>query len=97
MGIRFSRRISPFPGLRFNVSRSGVSTSFGTHGAWLTLSRKRTLSFGLPGSGIRFTRSISGRAARDGAGAARSTPSRLGLLLMIAAVLAAAFAVLRLS
>ena len=36
MGFRFSRRIKVAPGIRLNVSKSGVSTSVGRKGAWLT-------------------------------------------------------------
>ena len=56
MGFRFHRTIRLFPGLRLNVSKSGVSASIGTRGAWLTFGRKGTrTTVGLPGTGISYT------------------------------------------
>ena len=56
MGFRFHRTIRLLPGLRLNVSKSGVSTSIGTRGAWLTFGRKGTrTTVGLPGTGISYT------------------------------------------
>lgn len=37
MGFRFYRRFPLFPGLRLNLSRSGVSASIGRRGSWVTL------------------------------------------------------------
>lgn len=57
MGWRFYKRISIFPGLRLNLSRSGVSASIGHRGAWYTVgARGRRVTIGLPGSGIFYTR-----------------------------------------
>jgi hypothetical protein len=56
MGFRFQRRFKIFPGVRVNLSRSGVSTSIGTKGAHVTLGDgkiRETLS--LPGSGLSYT------------------------------------------
>ncbi|MBS0396467.1 MAG: DUF4236 domain-containing protein, partial [Proteobacteria bacterium] len=36
MGFRFQRRVRILPGLRLNLSKSGVSASVGGRGAWLT-------------------------------------------------------------
>lgn len=57
MGFRFYRRIRIFPGLRMNLSKSGISTSIGGRGAWLTFrpGHKVRSTVGLPGSGLRFT------------------------------------------
>lgn len=53
MGFRFQKRIKLLPGLSVNLSKSGVSSSFGATGARVTLGhgQKRT-TLGLPGSGI---------------------------------------------
>ena len=40
MSFRFQRRINIGPGLRLNMSKSGVSTSVGRKGAWLTFGNK---------------------------------------------------------
>ena len=53
---RFSRHFKVIPGIRFNLSNSGVSTSVGRRGAWFTIGPKGTRStVGLPGSGLSYT------------------------------------------
>jgi len=37
MPLRFFKRVRIAPGLRLNLSRSGVSTSVGGRGGWLTM------------------------------------------------------------
>jgi hypothetical protein len=73
MGLRFRRRFSILPGLRLNLSRSGVSTSFGRRGLWVTYGKRgRRLTVGLPGSGLSYTsvsKARSGVRARPGSGA----------------------------
>ena len=55
MGFRFRRRIRVLPGLYVNISKSGVSTSIGGHGATLNLSKRGTrTTIGLPGSGLSW-------------------------------------------
>ena len=54
--FRFYRRVSIFPGLSINVSKSGPSLTVGMRGAHVTLGRKgirRTV--GIPGTGIYYT------------------------------------------
>jgi len=72
MGLRYRRRISILPGLRLNVSRSGISTSIGRRGLWVTYGRRgRRTTVGLPGSGISYTSVSTARsAARGRSGAA---------------------------
>lgn len=57
MGFRFNRRIKILPGIRLNLSRSGVSTSICGRGAWLTFrpGHKARATVGLPGTGISYT------------------------------------------
>jgi hypothetical protein len=56
MGLRFHRRLSILPGLRFNLSRSGLSVSVGHRGAWITAGHgKRRIAVGLPGTGLSYT------------------------------------------
>lgn len=53
MGIRFRRSIRIFPGLRVNVSGSGVSATVGPSGASVNVGSHGTYAnVGLPGSGI---------------------------------------------
>ena len=56
MPIRFRRTYKIFPGVRINVSKSGISTTIGPRGFHLTFSKhgiRRTI--GLPGTGISET------------------------------------------
>ncbi len=53
MGFRLWRRVHLVPGLRANISRSGISLSIGHRGAWYTVGpRGRRVTLGLPGTGI---------------------------------------------
>jgi hypothetical protein len=63
MGFRFSRRIKIAPGVRLNVSQSGLSTSVGRKGAWMTFGSKGTRStVGIPGTGLSYTETRRGGA-----------------------------------
>jgi len=57
MAFRFSKRIKIAPGVRLNVSKSGVSTSLGGRGGTVNLSSKgvRT-TVGIPGSGLSWSK-----------------------------------------
>jgi Protein of unknown function (DUF4236) len=57
MGFRFRRSVRLFPGVRLNASRSGLSMSVGTRGAWYTVGPRgrRRATVGLPGTGISYT------------------------------------------
>jgi hypothetical protein len=58
MAWRFYRRVSLIPGLRANLSKSGVSLSIGHRGLWYTLGpHRRRVTVGLPGSGLYWTKS----------------------------------------
>ena len=60
MPLRFSRHFKIAPGIRLNVSKSGVSTSVGTRGAWFTFGTKGTrATVGIPGTGISYTETHS--------------------------------------
>ena len=69
MGFRFSRRIRILPGVRLNLSKSGVSTSIGGHGAWLTFGKRGTrATVGIPGTGLSYstTTSTTSSSSRPG-------------------------------
>src|ERR1700733_287736 len=60
MSIRLWRRFKVAPGIRLNLSKSGLSTSFGTHGMWYTIGpRGQRVTAGRPGSGLFVTEKIS--------------------------------------
>lgn len=51
--VRFQKRITLFPGLRLNLSRSGISWTGGVRGLSVNRGKKGTyLNAGLPGTGL---------------------------------------------
>lgn len=63
--IRFRKSIKLLPGVRINLSRSGISTSVGVRGARVTVGpRGRTTSVGLPGTGLSHTSTTRATPAR---------------------------------
>ena len=58
MALRFRRTIRVLPGIRLNLSRSGISTSVGVRGAHVTVGLGRVrATVGLPGSGLSYSES----------------------------------------
>ena len=56
MEFRFFKRINIFPGIYLNLSKSGISISFGVTGAKITIGKKGIRkTFGLPGTGLFYT------------------------------------------
>lgn len=63
MGLRFQRSVRIAPGLRLNLSKSGVSASLGRPGATLNIGRRGVEgSAGLPGTGLSYRRRVAGRS-----------------------------------
>jgi len=57
MKFKFRKRIKIAPGIRINISKSGISTSIGRPGATINLSKRGTrVSAGIPGTGISTTK-----------------------------------------
>ncbi len=56
MGFRFRKIISVIPGVKVNLSKSGASTSIGGHGATVNVgtSGKKTVTLGIPGTGMSY-------------------------------------------
>lgn len=64
MRFRFRRSIKILPGIRLNLSKSGVSTSIGVPGATANLGRRGTkATVGLPGTRVSYSEKISGPPA----------------------------------
>jgi hypothetical protein len=60
-GLRFRKSWSILPGVKVNVSKTGVSTSLGGHGATVNLgTRTRTATFGIPGTGLSYRMPLGG-------------------------------------
>lgn len=75
MGFRFRRSFRVFPGLKINVSKSGVSESIGGRGAWFTIGPRGTrTTAGIPGSGLSYTTQSN---------ALGGLPAVLGLILIL--------------
>lgn len=62
--MRFRRRIRIAPGLRLNLSGSGVSMSAGPRGASVTVGSKGVWgNVGIPGTGLYSRQKLHGRSA----------------------------------
>jgi len=62
MAWNYRKRIKILPGIHLNVSKKGVSTTFGVRGASITTSKRGTyLNTSIPGTGIYKREKISGK------------------------------------
>lgn len=71
MGMRFRRSVKIAPGIKVNLTKSGVGMTFGGKGAHYSVhsSGRHTRSMGLPGTGLYFQSSSGGGSHR------RSSPA----------------------
>ena len=60
MGFRFQRRVKIAKGVRLNLSKSGVSTSFGRPGFRINIGRRSGITTGIPGTGLSYRSSLGG-------------------------------------
>ena len=91
MGLRFQRRIRLAPGLFLNVSKRGVSLSFGRPGATVNIGGKGgpRATVGLPGTGVSYTaRLASANSSMQGRGWLKI----LAILVLIALTIAGLWA-----
>jgi hypothetical protein len=80
MGLRFHRVFSLLPGVRLNVSKSGLSTSVGPRGADVNIGRHGiTTNAGIPGTGLSYRQKMGSRG------------SKLGIVALVGALAFAAF------
>ena len=93
--LRFRRTLRPLPGVRLNLSKSGVSTSVGTRGAWFTIGHGKTReTVGLPGTGVSYTEQQSiGTPPGDEAAPASSSVGRGVLVWLVAFLVVAVVAI----
>src|SRR5262245_41725114 len=71
-GLVFRKEISLLPGVRLNISKSGISLSLGPKGAHVTSGPRGTfLNLDLHGSGVYYRRKL---AAKDGDSDAEKKP-----------------------
>jgi tetratricopeptide (TPR) repeat protein len=75
--FRFRRSVKLGPGVRLNVSKTGLGVSAGPQGARMSMhsSGRRTTSAGIPGTGLGYTATRSGAGQQQtGSSRAASTP-----------------------
>ena len=66
MGFRLRKTIKLFPGVKLNLSKSGISTSIGVPGATINVSKRGTRStVGIPGTGISYSEKLSGQSSTN--------------------------------
>jgi len=88
MALRFRKSFKVAPGVRINLSKSGVSTSVGGRGFTTNLSKRGTrVTAGIPGSGLSMSKLYS--AGKKGAVQTAPTPlwAHVVTWLIIAGVL----------
>ena len=67
MGFRFRQILKIAPGVRLNVTKSGISTSIGRRGATVNLGRgKKRITVGVPGTGISYTKAVNAKSGGYG-------------------------------
>jgi len=61
MGLRFRKSITIFPGVKLNISKSGLSLSVGKKGASFNAgtSGRKSVTVGVPGTGLSYSKTIS--------------------------------------
>lgn len=66
------------PGMRLNLSKSGISVSGGVRGARGSLTKRGTYAtFGIPGTGMYWTEKIGGKGRSTQTTSRRSVPSKM--------------------
>ncbi|EJQ7927225.1 DUF4236 domain-containing protein, partial [Pseudomonas aeruginosa] len=79
MGFRFSKRITIVPGVRLNISGSGISTSVGPRGLSLTMGKRGTyINAGLPGTGLSYRERLDRSGQRRAPGPSGETAAYSG-------------------
>lgn len=89
MAFRFTKRIRIAPGVRLNLSKSGVSTSLGKPGATVNVNKNGLQgTAGVPGTGLSYTKTSAARKAAEGK--ERPAWGFMGLLAVLTSILALA-------
>lgn len=86
MAFRFQKRIKIMPGVRVNLSKTGVSTSVGAPGATVNVGKKGVkATAGIPGTGLSHQTQIGagGKGAKPEAAAQPATKSRRGIWIIL--------------
>src|SRR5450755_3950190 len=81
--FRFRRSLKLAPGVRINLSKSGVSSSIGVRGAHVTVGHGQVReTVGIPGSGISYT-NVDSTRPHEHVGGDEQQLERVGPLRMI--------------
>lgn len=92
MGLRFRRTVKLLPGVRLNISRSGITTSIGPRGARVTLGGTRTrVTTGLPGTGLSYTTLLPQDSQASSSRSRISSPSGTAWLALLCVIALVAF------
>ena len=87
MSLRFRKRIKILPGLWFNLSKSGISTSIGDKGLTVNLKGGKTkTTIGIPGTGLSYSETSTGNPD-DPAPEGQTIPAWVWLLIIAVIVL----------
>ncbi|CAM3804959.1 DUF4236 domain-containing protein [Alkalicoccus chagannorensis] len=81
MAFRFQKRVKLAPGMRLNLSKRGVSTSFGPRGASVSVGRRGVYgNVGAPGTGLSYRKKLSTSGPRGARNQNRAgAPARITL------------------
>jgi hypothetical protein len=75
MAFRFRRSVKIAPGVRLNLTKTGVSALVGPRGAGVTMGTSgTTVSAGLPGTGLHVSKKLKPAATKPDAGPASAVP-----------------------
>jgi hypothetical protein len=84
VSFRFQRRIKILPGLRLNVSKTGISWTISTRGASVTArDGKLTGNVGVPGTGLSYRKRLDLPDAERKEPAVTEPANRTGMLLIL--------------
>ena len=59
MGFRFRKSVKICKGVKVNFSKSGASLSLGGRGHSVTMGKRSRATFGIPGTGLSYSTSLS--------------------------------------
>lgn len=76
MGLRYRKSVKVLPGVKLNISKSGISTSVGKPGSTVNFSSRGTkATVGIPGSGLSYSTMVGKR--KNGSGQRRPSARSL--------------------
>lgn len=87
MAWRFQKRIKIAPGVRINLSKSGISATGGMPGANLTVGKDgQQLNLGAPGTGLSTQTKLGGKRKQAAKAKADDPPGLIGIIAAVAII-----------